>query len=85
MHRYNIKDRMENVMKSLSRQLHDSDIIMYVATPVTAENKSEHITAETVEDSAIETPAQNETETNNAELNKMISAMRSSGISEEQI
>lgn len=72
-------------MKSLSRQLHDSDIIMYVATPVTAENKSEHITAETVEDSAIETPAQNETETNNAELNKMISAMRSSGISEEQI
>ena len=85
VYRYNIKDRMENVMKSLSRQLHDSDIIMYVATPVTAKNKSEHITAETAEDSAIETPAQNETETNNAELNKMISAMRISGVSEEQI
>ena len=85
VYRHNIERCMENEMKSLSRQLHDSDIIMYVAMPVTAENKSERITDETVEDSAIETPAQNETETNNAELNKMISAMRSSGISEEQI
>ena len=83
--RHNIERCMENVMKSLSRQLYDKDIIKNTVASATVENKSEYITAETVEDSAIETPVQNETETNNAELNKIISAMRISGISEEQI
>lgn len=85
VYRHNIERCMENVMESLSRQLYNKDIIKNTVAPAITENKSEHITAETAEDSAIETPAQNETETNNAELSKMISAMRSSGISEEQI
>lgn len=85
VYRYNIKDRTENVMESLSRQLYNKDIVKNAVVPATAENKSEHITTETAEDSTIETPAQNEAETNNAELNKMISAMRISGVSEEQI
>lgn len=85
VYRYNIEDRMEDVMESLSRQLYNKDIIKNSVAPATTENKSENITTGIAEDSTIETPAQNETETNNVELNKMISAMRISGVSEEHI